>query len=84
MTAMTKRLIDCELYLFTFEEAARLLRMSKEKFAQQFIVTNKFPIILHDGRKFIRHEDLKSYLKENETKHVVLKPVQIIHQLTTR
>lgn len=60
-------LMNCDSYLFSIDDARRLLRISRDKFVNQYIKTQKIPVtLLEDGKIMIRHSDLKKYLDEQQ------------------
>lgn len=58
-------LINCASYLFTINEAARLMRMNRQKFLKEYIKSGRIRLtILEDGRYMILHSELQNYLEE--------------------
>lgn len=64
---VTKRrdLMHSDEYLYSFDEARKLLRMAREKFVNEYIKKNKIPVtLLEDGKQMIRRLNLKLYLDQ--------------------
>jgi len=58
-------LINCASYLFTINEAARLLRMNRQKFLKEYVDSGLIQItILEDQRRLISHQELQKYIQE--------------------
>jgi hypothetical protein len=54
-------------YLLTIEEARALMRMSRKKFIDDYIKTQKIPVtVLEDKRKMIRRIHIYEYLEEQK------------------
>ncbi|MCR4330043.1 MAG: helix-turn-helix domain-containing protein [Candidatus Roizmanbacteria bacterium] len=67
---MKENIINSDSFLFTINEAKTLLRISRTKLVNDYITPGKLPVILmEDGRKMIRHGDLKAYLGERKREY---------------
>lgn len=60
-------LMNSDSYLYSLEEVKTLFRMNRNKFVDQYIKTQKIKMtLLEDGRAMIRHEEIKSYLNNQQ------------------
>ena len=59
-------LINSELYLYTINEARALMRMSWDRFVNDYLLTKKIPITKVDGRKMVAYMDLRNFLDDNK------------------
>lgn len=62
---MTRRVMQCDSYLFTFQEAARIFRVNYQKFQKDFISTGRIKITKIESGTFIQHRHIREFLDEN-------------------
>jgi len=62
-------LLNSECYLYTINEARRLMRMNRERFVQDYLETGRIPLTKVDGRRMIAFMDLRDYLITKKFKY---------------
>lgn len=64
-------LMNTDSYLYTIDEARKMLRVDRDKFVRLYIKTQKISLtLMEDGKKMIRHSDLKEYLQKQQRVYV--------------
>lgn len=64
-------LMNTDSYLYTIDEARKMLRIDRDKFVRLYIKTQKIPVtLLEGGKTMIRHSDLKEYLQKQQRFYV--------------
>ena len=58
--------MNSDSYLFTINEAALIFRKNRREFVREYLESGKLSFVLLGTRKYIKHEEIKRFLKENE------------------
>ena len=67
ISRMKKAMMNSDLYLFTFNEAALLLRINRKEFERLYIQSGLIGFVKDiKGRKLIRNSEIKEYQNKNE------------------